>query len=119
MSSERNWTLRIEHLLDAIAKIEQYTENMSETTFANNSLVVDAVIRNFLVIGEAVRHIPNEVQGAHPEIPWTLMRGMRNVLVHNYDHLRSDIVWRTIQNDLPPLVEPLRRLLQHASRDDS
>ncbi len=73
---------------------------------------MDAVIRNFQVIGEAARKVPDDVQQAHYEIPWSLMQGMRHVLVHDYDAVKLDVVWRTIQESLPPLVEPLKKLLE-------
>jgi uncharacterized protein with HEPN domain len=112
MSARRKWHFRIEHILDAIAKIRRYTAGMSEAAFAVDRLVVDAVERNFTVIGEAVRQVPADVQGKHPEIPWALMQGMRNILVREYDAVRLDVVWRTIQNNLTPLVEPLEKLLR-------
>lgn len=55
--------------------------------------------------------IPQRVQTRHPETPWALMRGMRNVLVHDYDRVKIPILWETIQHDLPPLVPLLRRIL--------
>jgi uncharacterized protein with HEPN domain len=86
---------------------------MSEEAFAANRLVVDAVERNFTIIGEASRQIPVDVQRKHPEIPWAVMQGMRNILMHEYDAVKLDVIWRTIQSDLSPLVEPLQKLLQH------
>jgi uncharacterized protein with HEPN domain len=112
MSAERKWTFRIEHILDAIAKIQRYTTGLTETSFVANSMAVDAVIRNFLVIGEATRHVPPDIQARYPEVPWALMQGMRNVLVHDYDAVKLDVVWRTVQEKLPPLVDPLRKILQ-------
>lgn len=112
MSVRRKWGFRVEHILEAIGKIQQYTAGMTEERFAANQMAVDAVIRNFLVIGEATRHVPEHVQRSYSEIPWALMHGMRNVLVHDYDTIKLEIVWRTIQEKLPPLLEPLRRLLQ-------
>ena len=118
MSLERKWAYRIEHILDAIAKIQRYTANLSEAEFAQNELIIDAVIRNFQVIGEAARGVPNEAQSRFSDIPWTQMMGMRNIIVHGYDVIRLDIVWRTIQNDLPPLLGPLTMVLQSARRED-
>jgi uncharacterized protein with HEPN domain len=112
MSARRKWHFRIEHILDAIAKIQRYTAGMSEDAFAADRLVVDAVERNFTIIGEAARQIPVEIQAKHPEIPWARVQGMRNILVHEYDAVRLDVVWRTIQNNLPPLVEPLQKLVR-------
>ncbi len=72
----------------------------------------DAVIRNITVIGEAARSVPREIADAHPEIPWKVMRGIRNVVVHVYFGIDVRVLWDTSQDDLPPLVEPLRNLLE-------
>jgi uncharacterized protein with HEPN domain len=112
MSADKRWQVRVEHILEAIGKIQRYTAGLSEANFAEQGMTVDAVIRNFQVIGEAVRHVPNEVQAHYPEIPWSLMQGMRHILVHDYYAVKLDIVWRTIQQSLPPLVEPLRNILK-------
>jgi len=112
MSVRRKWHFRIEHILEAIAKIQRYTAGMSEEAFAADDLVVDAVQRNFTIIGEAARQIPVDIQRKHPEIPWARMQGMRNILVHEYDAVKLNVIWRTIQDNLPPLVEPLRKLVQ-------
>ncbi len=111
MSADRRWQVRIEHVLEAIGKIQRYSSGLTEDTFAGQGMVVDAVIRNFQVIGEAVRHVPDEVQARYPEVPWSLMQGMRHILVHDYYAVKLDVVWRTIQQSLPPLLEPLRRIL--------
>ena len=110
----RQWKLRIRHILDTIAKIRVYTAGMSLETFSANDLVVDAVLRNFMVIGEATRHIPIHVTTAYPQIPWRLMQDMRNVVVHDYPNVSLQVVWETIQNDLPLLLGPLRHLLEEA-----
>lgn len=83
---------------------------MTYEQFATDERTVDAVIRNFLVIGEATRHVPDHVHASAAEIPWKLMEGMRHVLVHDYDAVRLDTVWQTVREDLPPLVAPLRQL---------
>ena len=118
-SSERKWAFRIEHILDAIAKIQRYTANRTEDEFARDDLVVDAVVRNFQVIGEAARNVPQEAQAAHAHILWSSMMGMRNIIVHGYDVIRLDIVWRTIQDDLPTLVEPLRAIAQSVRESEA
>ena len=92
----RQWKLRIRHILDAIAKIRVYTADMSLETFSANDLVVDAVLRNFMVIGEATRHIPIHVTTTYPQIPWRLMQDMRNVVVHDYPNVSLQVVWETI-----------------------
>lgn len=67
--SSRDWSFRIKDILQAIEKIEQYTKNMTASEFKQNSLVVDAVIRNFEIIGEASVHIPLAFRNAHPDVP--------------------------------------------------
>ena len=114
MSLERQWIFRIFHTLDAIGKIQRYTAGMSFEHFCADDRTVDAVIRNFLVIGEATRHVPSNVRQESPDIPWHLMEGMRHVLVHDYETVRFDILWKTVVEDLPPLVEGLRRLANEA-----
>jgi len=112
MSVERKWAFRIAHILEAIAKIQRYTQGMTEESFAADERTVDAVIRNFQVIGEAARHVPRDMQTRYQEIPWSLMQGMRHVLVHGYDMVKLEVVWRTMQEELPPLIEPLRNVLK-------
>lgn len=107
----RKWKFRIGHILEAIAKIQAYTADMSLDDFVANDLVLDAVLRNFTIIGEATRHVPSDVTATYSDIPWRLMQDMRNVVVHDYPNVHITVVWDTIQNDLPSLVEPLRKLL--------
>jgi len=107
----RDWRIRIEDMVGAIAKIERYTKGLSHTQFHEDEKTVDAVIRNLIVIGEAARLVPDEIAGQHPEIAWTKMRGLRNLAVHEYFGVDADILWETIQQDLPPLTSMLRRVL--------
>ena len=60
--------------------------------------------RKLEIIGEAARRLTPAVRGQFPEIPWNLLTGMRNILIHDYDDVDLDIVWDTVQRDLPPLV---------------
>jgi uncharacterized protein with HEPN domain len=116
MSSDKKWSFRLQHILHAIEKIQRYTEEHTEESFGSDEKTIDAVIRNFQVIGEAARLIPDNVQSAHPDIPWSDMQKMRHVLVHDYDKVDAAMVWRTVQQDLPPLVEPLKRLLAETKK---
>jgi uncharacterized protein with HEPN domain len=107
----RDWDFRIQDILEAIAKIQRYISAVDFETFENNEEIVDAVVHNLTVIGEAANHIPSEIAGSYPEIPWRQMIDLRNFALHAYWNLRSSVIWDTIQNDLPPLIEPLRKLL--------
>jgi uncharacterized protein with HEPN domain len=108
----RDWRLRLRDILDAIAAIQEYTAGMDFESFCQDRKTVDAVVRNFTVIGEAAAHIDPDEADAHPEIPWQVMRDMRNVVVHRYFGIDRRIVWDTLRDDLPPLVALLEALLE-------
>ncbi len=80
--------------------------------FRSDTKTVDAVVRNFEIIGEAAAHVPEEIVADHPEIPWQDMRDMRNVLAHEYFGINENIIWDTIQDDLSRLVPQLKSLLE-------
>ena len=100
---------RIEHILTAIAKINDATACSLEE-FLASTLKKDAVSYNFLIIGEAAGQISAETRALHPEIPWRVMVGMRNVLIHDYVQTDYNLVWRTVKEDLPRLCEQLQTL---------
>jgi|WetSurMetagenome_2_1015567.scaffolds.fasta_scaffold351296_2 uncharacterized protein with HEPN domain len=108
----RDWQMRVQDILVAIEKIQNYTRGMTAESFMADSKTVDAVIANITVIGEAASRVPSEAMQTHPAIPWKVMRDIRNVVVHEYFGLNARILWDTVQNDLPPLVPLLRRLLE-------
>lgn len=108
--SFRDWTFRIKDILTAIDKIEKYTKNLNATEFRKNELVIDAVIRNFEIIGEASNNIPVEVQKTYPQIPWREMVAMRNFLIHEYSGVDLSTVWQTAHIHLPVLRKQLLSL---------
>lgn len=99
-------------MLGGIAKIERYTKGLSPTHFREDEKTIDAVVRNLIIIGEAARLVPDEIAERHPEIAWKKMRGLRNLAVHEYFGVDADILWETVQHELPPLAPMLRRILQ-------
>jgi len=94
------------HILEAIDRIERYCADVDEVTFLANPMVQDAVIRNFEVIGEASKNIERvapQFVAAHPELPIAFAYDMRNILAHGYYKVDLEVVWRTIERDLPYL----------------
>ena len=80
-------------------------------TFKEDDKSIRAVEMNFIIIGEAANQIPEEVEEKYATIPWSLMRAMRNRIVHVYFNVDEKLMWDTIQNDLPPLISELEKLL--------
>ena len=108
----RNWKMRVQDILDCISKINSYTSGMTLDQFQNDSLRIDAVIRNLEIIGEAAGFIPLEIQERYPDLAWLEMRGMRNIMAHEYFGVSVPIIWQTIQNDLGPLAEDMKRVIE-------
>ena len=93
----------LEHILEAIVKIENFTKEISRVDFGRNVMIQDAVIRNIEIIGEATKKISKSFTQSHQEIPWSEMAGMRDKLIHEYLDVDIDVVWKTIEVDLPLL----------------
>ena len=107
----RDWKLRIRDILDAIKAVQGYTKGMKYETFVADRKTVDAVIRNLIVIGEAAVRLSDDFIGKHPNLPWRDMLDMRNFIVHEYFGVSDRIIWDTVQNDLPPLIPELAKIL--------
>lgn len=105
--SSRSWQLRVQDILQSIDKITVYLEKITLAEFRRTGLIIDAVIRNFEIIGEASNHIPTAIKIKYPNIPWKEMKGMRNILIHEYFDMEADIAWYTAKKHLPKLKEQL------------
>lgn len=99
------------HIKECIEKIEQYTKD-GETLFSNDPKTQDAVIRNFEIIGEAVKHLSENTRQNVSQIPWRQFAGFRDVLIHQYDTINLSEVWLTVIDDIPILKEAVRILLE-------
>jgi uncharacterized protein with HEPN domain len=110
--SPRTWQERVHDILAALAEIETFIAGLTREQFLTDAKTLKAVVADLTIIGEAASHVPDAIVHAHPEIPWALMTGMRHRIVHGYYQVDPVIVWDTCQNDLGPLVQPLRQLLQ-------
>ncbi len=90
-------------ILTAIAEVEEFTRGMSYETFAADKKTVNAVIRSLEVLGEAAKKIPAPFRRKHPDVPWSKMAGMRDVLIHDYMGVDLKTVWKVAQERLPEL----------------
>ena len=106
----KNDQVYLEHILEAITKIEHFVSGISKFDFDHNLMIQDAVIRNFEIIGEATKKISKQFTQSHLKIPWQDMAGMRDKLIHDYLDVDLDVVWKTIEVDLPLLKDLLSKI---------
>lgn len=104
-------SLFLHHIVDAITRIEQYVRGLDQEGFGNNTLIQDGVIRQIMIIGEAVKLLPNELRDKYIHIPWQDIAGMRDKLIHRYFGVDLEKVWLTLQDDLPVLKSEVSKIL--------
>ena len=102
----REYSLYLKDILEAMASIEKFVAGMEFEDFKNDDRTSSAVIRKFEIIGEAIKHIPDEIRNKYPQIKWKQMAGMRDRLIHFYFGVKYDLVWHTIK-DVIPQVKPI------------
>jgi uncharacterized protein with HEPN domain len=102
--------LHLSHILKATRRIVAYTENIGQADFDLDFKTQDAVVRQLEVVGEAVKRISPEFRAAHPQLPWRGMAGMRDMLIHQYDEIDFDIVWKTATESIPAVLVELERI---------
>ena len=107
----RDIKLYLIDIRDAIEKIQKYTKSVDFKKFSNNNEKIDAVIRNFEVIGEAVKYIPDKIKNNYNEIDWTDITGMRNILTHEYFGVDLNIIWKTVEEKLPELKKIIKKMI--------
>jgi uncharacterized protein with HEPN domain len=108
--SKRQPALLIEDILDSSNKILEYTTGMSFDEFASDSKTIDAVIRNFEIIGEAANRLTEDFKHEHSSIDWHRIRGFRNRIVHDYMGIDYSIVWEIKMHFLPELIINLQQI---------
>ena len=108
MQRDRGYLLDI---MEAARLALQYVEGKTREEFFNDLQCQDAVIRRLEIIGEAANRISVETKAEFPHLPWFEMRGMRNVMIHDYDDVDMSIVWETVQSDLPKLIASLEKIV--------
>ncbi len=95
---------------EAVEKILRFTRDTDEAALRGDEKLVDAVVWNLVVLGEAAKFIPEGVVQAYPQVPWPQIRGIRNRIVYGYDQINLSIIWNVVAVELPPLVPELERI---------
>lgn len=103
--------IRLRHIFDETGEIERFVKGYSFEDFRKDSKTVHAVMRAIEIIGEAASKISPEYKAEHDQIPWNQIVGMRNHLVHVYFDVDYETVWKTVQEDIPHLVDLVEKLL--------
>ncbi len=114
--SREHWRARVEDILESIANLQSFVEGMSCEEFAADTKTVRAAAYEIMIIGEAAAHVPQQARCRSPQVPWDEMRGIRNIVVHEYFRVDVAILWQTITQNLPPLVPMLESLLAQAEQ---
>lgn len=108
----RDYKLYLLDIASSCRKIIRYTRNIDHNEFAGNSMMIDAVIRNLEIIGEAVNKIPSEIRGNLAEIPWDEIIGLRNKVIHEYFDVNIPIIWETATKDIPIFQKQVRNAIK-------
>jgi uncharacterized protein with HEPN domain len=105
--------IRVQHILDEAGEACKYAKGISFDEFVEDGKTVRAVMRSIEVMGEAASKVSIEFRKEHPDVPWQKIIGMRNRLIHVYFDIDYSIVWQTVKENLPPLIEQLQSVLKN------
>jgi len=111
----RDHRLYLEEMLASSLKVLRYTEGLTLQGFLADERTYDAVLRNLEIIGEAAKHVPDDLRQTYPLVEWRRIAGLRDVLAHGYFGLEDETLWDIIQNEVPSLLEHLRLILTSSS----
>ncbi len=107
--TKRKDDLYLKDMLGAIKNIENYTKNISFKKFSSTQMIIDAVVRNFEIIGEASKNLSQKTKSTISDIPWKDVTGMRNKIVHEYFGVDLQIIWTTIHEALPVFKKAIKK----------
>jgi uncharacterized protein with HEPN domain len=110
--SKRNTTAFLQDIIEAIRRIQSYTQDLSYDDFTKDNKSQDAVVWNIEIIGEAVKNIPDSVRNEYPTIRWKQIAGTRDRLIHGYFGINLDIVWNIVKQELPSFLISIQEVLK-------
>lgn len=107
----------LEDIISSIKKIEKYINNVSFEEFPDNEMIVDAVVRNLEIIGEAARNLDDDFKETNSHIPWRNMIGLRNIMIHEYFGIDLNIIWKIVTDDITKTKPEILKLIQTFTED--
>ncbi len=110
MSEDKKDSIRVKHILDAIALLDQHLGSVSEEEFLQNDLLINLAARQIAIIGEAMDSFSSEFRGKYPDLPYQEAKDMRNFLIHEYFDVSDKIVWDTYKEDISFLKAELEKI---------
>ncbi len=113
----RDYELFLEDIVGACRRIVRYVAPLTYDTFLADEQAADAVLYNLAVIGEAVKHVSDEIRARHPQVEWRKIAGLRDIVIHHYFGVDYDIVWDVAQNQIPELLDEVGAILASEGAD--
>jgi uncharacterized protein with HEPN domain len=109
----RDVSLYLDDIAKACRKLLRFTNGVSFKQFTHDEEKYDAVLRNLEVIGEAVKHIPDDIRDQYPDIKWRKIAGFRDIVAHEYFGVSDELVWDIIQNQIQPLLKSVKTIIKN------
>ena len=113
--SKRKPDVYLQDILESIQQIEEYLDSVNKNEFYQNSEKQDAVLRRLEIIGEAAKHISDDIRDEYDEIPWRKIAGMRDIIIHEYFGVTLSMIWVVTQRDLPDLKSKITNIVNNQS----
>lgn len=104
-------------MINAIHQAQDFTANLTYETYLDSALIQSAVERQLEILGEAARRLSDEFRQAHPDISWRRIIGLRNILIHRYDEISRQVIWKTVVSELQPLLAQIEDLLSSLTEE--
>ncbi len=114
---KRDVTLFLNDIFTCITKIQKYTENKTYEEFISDEILIDAVVRNLEIIGEAVKNIPDSFRKKYPSVEWKKIAGLRDILIHWYFGIDYEVLWDILRSKLPNLQTEIENILKEFKKD--
>ncbi|MBI5303994.1 MAG: DUF86 domain-containing protein [Chloroflexi bacterium] len=119
MSAKRVYTDYLQDIVDYSEKAMRFVRDVSFDEFGDDEEKIFAVVKMIEIVGEAARHLPKNLRNKYNAIPWKQVTGMRDKMTHEYFSVDLEVVWRTVQEDLPPLRDIAKKMLEDIASQDS